>query len=137
MKTLKNLAFLFIATLLVGFTFTSCSDDDEDDNLSINPPAWTQGKWTLEDEDLGTVIYTITSNNVSQTIVIDGEAITVDFKTMCKYNDVTKVEEKNTSDSYIINGYDSEYDEWYEIISLEKSEETNTIYIDGYLATKK
>ena len=34
MKIVKNLAFLFIATLLVGFSFTSCSDDDDDINVS-------------------------------------------------------------------------------------------------------
>ena len=33
MKTTKNLAFLFIATLLFGFAFTSCGDDDDDPEI--------------------------------------------------------------------------------------------------------
>ena len=69
MKIVKNLAFLLIATLLVGFSFTSCSEDDDDYSKSDLVGTWqlVSGKavtklagqvveeWPLGEEGLHTI----------------------------------------------------------------------------------
>ena len=52
MKTKNNLIKITLSILFIGFMFTACSKDDEEDDVQqttgakhLNPPAWIQAKW--------------------------------------------------------------------------------------------
>ena len=62
MHSAKKLFVLFF----IGLVIISCSSSDDDSSLSIiqiNPPAWIQGKWLMDDTSLGEMGWRFTSND--------------------------------------------------------------------------
>ena len=62
MHSAKKLFVLFF----IGLVIISCSSEDDDPSSSIiqiNPPAWIQGKWLMDDTGLGEMGWRFTSND--------------------------------------------------------------------------
>ena len=129
-KTVKNLAFLFIATLLVGFSFTSCSDDDDDSPIA--PPAWTQGTW--EDEYGYGYKLVVTSDNIIEYYYYDDEEVVDDFLKFYKLiGKGFNFKEEKLSESYTVYSQMKGDDEWDKSFSFVKTDNPDQIYYDGGL----